>query len=1638
MFMNLRGHAWASVYVALGLIGTSGAGWAADRYCATRYMPSAESACFDTMQKAEAYIRTEPASGPIGNSLLEKAEPRDLANGRFIYEYRVRNRELESFLGDFYSAGNPIGRADCGVKVPGVIAPDGIVRCDDEQAQEQRIKAVYGTSALSGSYLGAYNPEAPLQWEKHQSNSRIVKVTPVLGAPMRRTYRVVLSSGATSDWSIDRWDWYQCPAMFFALTSATTTPPKWPLICANTARGTITRQSDQYDSCCKDGNPVVAATGNKEYRESDFDWEGISFSRAYNSVGDLPFRSGLTDHWSHTFSLRMLMSNSVPGTWIRADGYFDRIYSTGTDAYGANNRLGVTVVREPDDMAAVLGRWRLSSPEGLVWLNDAGRVVSYQGANGRTYSLEYCAEADLQAGICLVIGDLMRVRSPSGRTLTFNYSQILAPSVDDNGVRLTGVNADGVVQVQYAYDTSGRLTHASKGGLAAGEGAEYRYAEAANMCRRSDGGSVVGCDPVDFPMALTGVVDENGDRTATYSYDELGRVSISEHAGGAGRITLTYNADGSTTVLTSNGATKRYAFSSDVFRQPTAIALSTADDSNPGTTTAAYANMRRQWSRDARGNRTNYTYVKQHEASRLEGLTPDGGVTAFTRTIQTDWSEKFSLPVERRTLDSANILVAKSKWTYNDRGQVLSSTQVDPITSEERVTTSTYCKAADVAAGLCPTVGALMTQDGPRTDLADVTSFSYYISDDPACAVSAPHACAYRKGDLWKVTNALGQVTEYLRYDGNARPVSSKDPDGVVTDLEYTPRGWLAARKVRGSDPNSEADDAITRYEYDLIGQVKKVVQPDGSYVRYEYDAAHRLTDIYDAAGNQIHYTLDAAGNRIKEDTKDASGVLKRTLSRIYNQLGQLKTGKTAEGHPTGYTYDADGNGDVVTDALGRKTDSDYDPLGRLAKTLQDVGGINAKTEFKYDAQDRLVRVTDPKNLNTDYGYNGFGDLVRLSSPDTGVSTYTYDSAGNRKTATDARGITQTYSYDALNRVTSISYPTSSLNVSYAYDSVPAVCAAGESFTKGRLALMIDGSGSTQYCYDRFGNMVRKVQTTNGRVFTVQYGYTLTGQVSSLIYPDGAIATYQRDSQGRIVHIDAKRGGVNGTNEVLLSQASYHALGPVAGWAYGNGRTMSRPVDLDYRIAAVTDSAPGGLSMGFGFDAVGNIDKLLSIGEAGVKLTYDYDALSRLINLRDGPTGTAIESYTYDATGNRLTFSNAAGSQVYTYAVDSHRLARVGLNNSRDYDASGNSIQIDGKLFAYNDAGRNSEVKQGDILLQRYSYNGRGEQVRKYDGVVDRFVVYDEAGHWLGEYDAAGKVIQQAIWMGDLPAGLWVGSAEQQVLHYVEPDHLGTPRAVVEPSRNLAVWTWDLKGEAFGNGAPNDDVDADGISLVFDMRFPGQRYDKASGLNYNYFRGYEASTGRYIESDPMGMIAGVDTYSYASSRPLGLIDPYGMSGTCPVSPSYLPGLWNDGGYIQLTNNCYSYAADRPENPADQLPRPFPSKPQPGEWSGRPFTKLTCSSIIRAAIRDGMSKPDKSGNCPSCTHKVYLVIAPDDDYHWYRQDQGGLWSHKPGNTKATNLDASGKVISDPALADRNYKPSGPNYSKKCGALCASNR
>ncbi|RBC24104.1 type IV secretion protein Rhs, partial [Xanthomonas oryzae pv. oryzae] len=247
----------------------------------------------------------------------------------------------------------------------------------------------------------------------------------------------------------------------------------------------------------------------------------------------------------------------------------------------------------------------------------------------------------------------------------------------------------------------------------------------------------------------------------------------------------------------------------------------------------------------------------------------------------------------------------------------------------------------------------------------------------------------------------------------------------------------------------------------------------------------------------------------------------------------------------------------------------------------------------------------------------------------------------------------------------------------------------------------------------------------------------------------------------------------------------------------------------------------------------------------------------------DGTTGTVIDGYSYDATGNRLSAKVGTTTQPYTYPTDSHRLSAV-AGVARSYDATGNTTAIGGntRQYVYDSNGRMSQARRAGVVTMNYRYNGRGEQVQRFLGTTNTYTLYDEAGHWLGDYDTNGAPKQQAIWLNDLPVGLL---ANANKLHYIEPDHLGSPRVVIDPTRDVAVWTWSLKGEAFGNTAPDQDPDGDGAALVLDMRFPGQRFDAASGLNQNYFRDYEAATGRYRQSDPIGLNGGFSTFSYLIS-----------------------------------------------------------------------------------------------------------------------------------------------------------------------------
>lgn len=168
-----------------------------------------------------------------------------------------------------------------------------------------------------------------------------------------------------------------------------------------------------------------------------------------------------------------------------------------------------------------------------------------------------------------------------------------------------------------------------------------------------------------------------------------------------------------------------------------------------------------------------------------------------------------------------------------------------------------------------------------------------------------------------------------------------------------------------------------------------------------------------------------------------------------------------------------------------------------------------------------------------------------------------------------------------------------------------------------------------------------------------------------------------------------------------------------------------------------------------------------------------------------------------------------------------------------------------------------------------------------------------------------------------------------------------------------------------------------------------------------------------------------------------------MSG---YEPPYEPHHWNGTKEIRETHNCFAYAMNinDPKQIVDCKKNQDCNVPfhQPGSASGHNgFTSTrdkSCSEMIARILGDnpGIRMSTFTAQCPKETSKIAIVVDPKEDYHFFRQDTNGWWSHKPGGTPVTNKDSSGRAIYDPKIANRNYLIDGGhlNYNMFCSYLC----
>jgi len=1233
-----------------------------------------------------------------------------------------------------------------------------------------------------------------------------------------------------------------------------------------------------------EGDPINAANGNEYRQETDLPssrW--LTFRRFYNSSSYVA-TANMGLKWRHSFDRTLaLMPGSGANSGLiyatRPDGSLVRFRSTnGVWKADADQAETLTTTVDPATGKFSAYSMRVAATQETEAYDASGRLLSITDDNGWVTTLTY-SDASTPASIAPKPGLPITVTDPQGRTLSLRY--------DTNG-RLSAVTDAQGQQVSYAYNANGVLAQVTYPG---GTSVQYLYAEAAYAPAGSS-----------YPGELTGVVDEKGTRYETVTFSSSNRALSSQFAGGAGKITLSpagYYQNGGipSSVVTPLGANLTLYYSDDGAEtlKPGGVSASCGNQCSQRMQSIAYANGYPTSSTDLNGVITKTTY----DTNGLLTQEVDASGTAIQRTINTTWDVAHRAPLTRTILDAAGNPVAKQAWAYNARGQETAQCAVDPAMSGTyacgsqanapvgvRQVRSTYCDAVD--ATQCPSVGLLLTVDGPRTDVSDITYYRYYLTTDESGCATVGGTC-HRASDVADMTNAAGHVTSVLAYDRHGRPVRQKDANGTITDITYTPRGWLATRTVRANPDGSASNaDATTTLTYEATGALKTVTDPDGVTQTLTYDGAHRLVDVADAQGGHVHYTLDPSGNRIREETFDTGGTSRRSLVRKYDTLGRLVAVTDGLGH---LVFDAtasgsyDGNGNLLSkkDARGFARKDTFDAMNRLVSSVANANGTDAATKatttsFTFDALDQLRSATDPDGLVTTYAFDGLSNATSQTSPDTGSQSAGFDAEGNVVTQTDGKGTIRTRTVDAAGRPTSIAYTDSKLDIAFHYDESNLLTGCPASLGTGHLTRVVEASVTTAYCYDNQGRIIEQRQTQGAVTDVTDYVYTKAGRRAATISPGGTVTEYGRNALGQITSVQVTPAG--GASQSIVSSATYLPFGPVATYTLGSGQVVIRTHDANYQVTDVTSPA---LNLHFARDQAGYITALGDAsGATPATEQYVYDPLYRLTSVNDA-SGQAVEAYVYSKAGDRLS-KTAPGlaTGAYGYQVGSHWLTSVGVG-SRAYDANGSTTgsALAGTSwgYGYNGRGQLTVIQQGGATVATYAYNALDQRIGKtVGGVVQRFA-YGPSGELLGEY---GSTSRDYVWLDGLPVGVVdIGTAGATV-GYVHADALGTPRAVTG-SAGTTLWNWQFKANPFGEMVPTS---TNGFSL--NLRYPGQYFDTESGLVYNHHRFYEPATGRYIQSDPVGLAAGPSTYAYVSGAPLSSVDPQGLDAVMFVNTRTVP------------------------------------------------------------------------------------------------------------------------------------------------------
>ena len=696
-------------------------------------------------------------------------------------------------------------------------------------------------------------------------------------------------------------------------------------------------------------------------------------------------------------------------------------------------------------------------------------------------------------------------------------------------------------------------------------------------------------------------------------------------------------------------------------------------------------------------------------------------------------------------------------------------------------------------------------------------------------------------------------------YDSLNRLVVLQHSSGPVFQLQYNALGFVSVL----TDQNGRQ----TQYTYDAAGtHLASVTLPDGTVTSYTYvqgvgvaaddrlqvvafpNGTH-LSIAYDSTGRFASSQMDGGASKVvysypadgQTTITDAAG---GSTSILVNEHLKPVQVTDALGNITKYQYDSTSNLIGITDPLGRTRSFSYDANGNLNKAIDPAGNQISMTYSPIFSQ--LEAFRDSRGYVTSFVLDSHANVQTRVYPDSSSESYIHDQFGLLTSRTDRKGQTILYTHTASGQLLSTTYPDKS-SASYTYDVF------------GNLTSATDSSGTIALTYDP-GNRLLSKTYPGGRA--LQFKYDNAGRRSQMTDADGVITNYTYDSDGRLSQLLTSGG------QAIVSY-QYDPVGRVSQKTLGNGAYTKYTYDLSSRVQRITNYSPSGSTISFfGYTYDGAGDVLSKTTVEGTE-KYTYDSLGQLTGV-SYPNGSTAQ-YTYDAAGNRISATEAGVQSSYvTNNLNEYQF--VG-GSGYGFDLNGNLISGPGSANApysygydFNNRLIRATTSSGAIT---YTYNALGERSSRTDQSGTVQYLWDGFEQAM-EQTAGGQTIARYQWGRSLDEA--VSMTRNGASYYYAQDALMSVSDLFDSTGR--------QDEHYAYNAFGAPAQTSGLGNPF--FFTGARYDQGISLSSFRARWYSPSLGRFIQSDPAGLLGGVNLYGYTSNDPISETDPFGLCFLCSV------------------------------------------------------------------------------------------------------------------------------------------------------------